>query len=140
MPQPARLHSVPTDSLSLIEEVLAAHAEYCQEVRNRLSTRALTAAEIDGIRRDDCCRIGIWLHHICESHGADVNFLAVCAEHTRFHNQLAALAERAQHGDKTTALAEIDAILSLTGGGFHGILTALTRFLKALPEETRGLF
>jgi len=123
-----------------IEEVLSAHATYTEQVQATMQAGTLQPEEIDVIRRDDRCRVGLWLHRICEHFDSSPEFLAVCAEHSRFHNRLANIAQHFLAGERESALTEVAAILSLNGGGFHDILGTLTNFLRSVDGETQRMF
>ncbi len=124
----------------LVEAFLDEHSMFINEAIINLHNESITSADIEKIRCDNCCGIGIWLDRIRKRFHANADYMELCKIHTIFHKDTADIIRRGINGHKIDAINELVHINSVKGGAFCGMLESLTKLTRRIDYTSYELF
>lgn len=112
------------------------HLQWLAEFRGA----AFTATQVDSdtIRRDDCCRMGQWIHGAGQSrYGDEEAFVVLRHVHQRFHSEAGRIADLINQGQGDAAVGALGAgstLMALSGQ----VESAVRKLAAASARQASG--
>lgn len=111
-----------------LQDAIKAHVEWVVMIADRIGEGKLAEADIPNIRKDDQCKIGLWLKSLEDECRSLPEYQKLCSVHAAFHSQAASILEECLGGNREKA---IHWMLRQGGaeGVAHDLISAFVAFL-----------
>lgn len=125
--------SAPANSADLdFDQAIAAHQQWRVTLRN--AALKGTRLEVEQIRRDDCCKLGQWLHSTASNRWNGLSaFSELRQQHKAFHQEAGKVAERVNAGRMDDAQAMLQPGTPFVQAGLQ-----VTECLRQMRQHAQG--